>query len=238
VVEGILYDNELIKALERSLGSAFNRPVQLNRKPSERIGKRIGSFTVSPVDGDTYAYTNEGTERLVSEIRNSEGTPSGFFFTFAATFKQKTLDQYALQHSSLQVFHEIGDLIPLFRAEWDQVATSAKESDHAQPHWHFVQRPNRIEEIVRSVMGQSNEFAPYEPSQLFAGYADCGHFHFAMSPLWEKDNPNAYKQDFESSDFPLWFDNLTKYVASQIAYIMMKAPPTPMKEFVPEEPNA
>lgn len=234
MAEGILYDNELIKALEKSLGSAFNRPVQLNRKPSERIGKRIGNFTVSPVDGDTYAYTNEGTQRMVCEIRNTEGQPSGFFFTFAATFKQKTLDQYALQHSSLQVFHEIGDLIPLFRAEWDQAATLDKESDHAQPHWHFVQRPERIEEIVRSVMSLSTEFIPYQKSELFAGYADSGHFHFAMSPLWAKDTTCAYKEDFESTNFPAWFDNLTMYIAGQIAYIVKKAPPAPVKEFVPE----
>src|SRR5438552_3965335 len=107
MAEGIFYDNALLQALESSLTSAFNRPVTLNRKGP----KPIGEFMVSPVDGDTYAHTNEGTERMVCEIRASDGKPTGFFFTFVATFKQKSLQQYALQHSSLQAFHEIGDLV-------------------------------------------------------------------------------------------------------------------------------
>lgn len=229
----ILYNHSLIAAFEKSLSSAFNRPTQLNRKPD----KPIGEFAVSPVHGDTYAFTNEGTERPICEIRNAENKKTRFYFTFVATFKQKTLLQYTLRHASLQVFHDILDPIPLFRAEWDQQATLDTTSKHAQPHWHFVQQPDRIEEIVRSVISESTEF-PYERGHLFAEYADCGHFHFAMSPLWEKDKPDAYKQDFESSNFPLWFDNLTKYVASQIAYIIMKAPPMPTKDFVPEEPSA
>jgi hypothetical protein len=227
----ILYHYTLITAFEKSLTSSFNRPILLNKKPD----RPIGEFAISPVNADKYAFTNEGTERPVCEVRNNNDEPTGFFFTFVATFKQKTLSQYTLQHASLQVFHEIGDLLPLFRAEWDQQATLDTASEHAQPHWHFVQQPNRIEEIVRSMMSTSTEF-PYERGELFAGYADCGKFHFAMSSLWEKDKPNAYKQDFESANFSLWFDNLTKYVAAQIAYVIMKAPPIPTEDFVPDEP--
>jgi hypothetical protein len=237
VAEGILYDNTLIQAFETSLSSAFNRPVQLNRKPA----KRIGEFQVQLVDGDydTHAYTNEGTERPVCEIRNAENQPTDFFFAFVATFRQKTLNQYALQHASLQVFHEIGDLVPLFRAEWDQEATLDEESDHAQPHWHFVQRPDRIEVIVRPVMSvATTEFTPYQKSELFAGRADSGKFHFAMSPLWAKDKTRAYKEDFESDNFPVWFDNLTKYIAGQIAYIVEKGPSMPVRAFISEEPRA
>jgi hypothetical protein len=230
----IIYSSSLIQSFEKSLNSAFNRPVQLTKKTD----KHIGEFTVAPVDGDTYAHTNEGTERPVCEIRNAENKKTGFYFTFAAKFRQSMRSEYALRHSSLQVFQDIGDYIPLFRADWDQDATLDGTSEHAQPHWHFVQRPSRIEEIVRKVMSPPSEFVPYEQSELFTEYADCGKFHFAMSPLWEKNKPNAYKRDYEPSDFPLWFDNLTKYVAAQIAYIIMKAPPMPTKEFVPEEPSA
>lgn len=230
----ILYSNSLIQSFEKSLSSAFNRGVVLNKKPD----KRIGEFTVSPVDGDAYARTNEGSERLVCDIRDAENKKTRFYFTFAAKFRQSMRSDYALRHSSLQVFQDIGEYVPLFRADWDQDATLDSKSKHAQPHWHFVQRASRIEEIVRAVMSSPTEFVPYEQSELFTGYPDSGRFHFALSPLWEKDKPSAYKQDYESTDFPLWFDNLTKYVAAQIAYIIMKAPPMPAKDFVPEEPNA
>jgi hypothetical protein len=243
VAEGILYDNSLIDSFEKSLSSAFNRSVRLSRKGR----KQTGAFLAELIDGDTYAHTNEGTEWIVCEIRNSENQPTGFYFSFVATFERRTFTNYTLQHSSLQVFHNLGDLIPLFRAEWSQEATLDQNSDHAQPHWHFVQRPERVEEVVRSKMIEEivrakislpTEFIPAPKSQFFTKFADSGKFHFAMSPLWEANKTVAHKQDFESANFPIWFDNLTKYVASQIAYIVMKAPPLPAKDFVPEEPSA
>jgi hypothetical protein len=234
VAEGILYDNSLIDAFEKSLSSAFNRSVNLSRKPR----KPTGAFLVELVDGDTYAHTNEGTEWIVCEIRNTENKPNGFYFAFVATFERRTFNNYALQHSSLQVFHDLGDLIPLFRAEWSQEATLDQKSEHAQPHWHFVQRPERIEEIVRSKISPPREFIPEPEARLFGRFADSGKFHFAMSPLWAKDKHAPRKEDFESDNFPIWFDNLTKYVAGQIFYIVGKAPSLPAKIFAPEEPNA
>ena len=77
------------------------------------------------------------------------------------------------------------------------------------------------------------EFAPEETSELFAGLADTGKFHFAMSTRWDEDNKPSYRQVFESEDFPKWFESLTTYIGGQIAYLVKKAPTTP-KVFVPE----
>ena len=237
MAEGILYDNSLIDAFEKSLRSAFNRPVRLTRKGR----KTTGAFRSELVDGDEFAETNGGSDLIVvREIRTTENEPSGFYFAFVATFEWGTFNKYALQHSSLQVFHDLGRLVPLFRAEWSQEGTLDKKSTHAQPHWHFAQSPERIADIVRSKFSPpnlSNEFIP-EPERLFARFADSGDFHFAMSSLWAKDKPCAHKEDFESDNFPIWFDNLTKYVAAQIAYIAGKAPSMRAKIFAPEEPNA
>lgn len=242
MAQGIPYGVGLILSLRGSLSSAFNRPVILNTKPHNPGGE----FAVSLTESDKFAQTNEGSEQLVCEIRDADSQPSGFYFGFAATFelfdlggreegeRRATPHKYMLQHASLQVFHDIGELLPLFRAEWDQKAASDTKSDHAQPHWHFVQRPERIERIVRMLISPPTEFAPEEESELFAGYADSGKFHFAMSPLWDKNKESSHKQLFESADFQKWFASLTKYVAGQIAYLVKKAPPAVAKEFVPE----
>src|ERR1039457_3132445 len=111
-------------------------------------------------------------------------------------------------------------------------------SDHAQPHWHFVQSPKRIEGIVRALVGETTEFSPEPENDIFAGIADCGKLHFAMTALWSDKRVSTHKELFDSADFPKWFASLTKYIAGQIAYVVSKSPPTPVREFAPAEMRA
>src|SRR4029077_8715717 len=134
-----------------------------------------------------------------------------------------------LQHASLAVFHDIvGEPIPLFPAEWDQLAASDEASRHAQPHWHFVQSPQRIGEIARTLMkppGETSEFSSEQSTELFSDVVDFGKFHFAMTSMWEKNETPPYKKRlFGSSDFPKWFRSLTNYIAGQIAYLVSHMP--------------
>jgi len=228
VADGIYYSEKLIQWLERSLRSAFNqRDLVLTRTPKNAGG----GFPVSLPPGHKTVQTDDGWEYEIREILTDNGQPSNFYFGFVATFVMTTQKKYTLQDSSLIVFHDIGELTPLFRAEWDKQAAS-DASEHAQPHWHFMQRPEHIEGIVRMMSSSPTEFAP-EQTKLFAELADCGKFHFAMSTRWDEDNKPLYKRVFESDDFPKWFESLTIYIAGQIAYLVKKAPVTP-KEFAPE----
>lgn len=228
MVGGIRYSQGLIQSLEVSLRSAFNPSLILNRRPA----KPGPAFQISVQEGDKIAQTDEGSEQEV-KILLANGNPSSFYFGFASTF-DIIAHEYTLQHSSLTVFHDIGELTPLFRADWDPRAASDATSEHAQPHWHFVQRPESIESIVRMMISPSTEFAPEQTSELFAGLADCGKFHFAMSPLWDQHIKPSYKQIFDSDDFRMWFENLANYIAGQIAYIIKKAPSATPREFVPQ----
>ncbi len=166
------------------------------------------------------------------EIMLPNGRHSTFWFSFVAAFRQEQSEKHSLQHASLPVFYNIaGELVPLFRAEWDQLAASCTNSTHAQPHWHFVQRPARIERIVMDFMSSSSqtvrEFAPDRESEVFPGLVDCGRFHFAMTSLWEKPDDTLYKKRlFDTDSFPKWFDSLTTYVAEQVAYLVSHMPET------------
>jgi hypothetical protein len=86
---------------------------------------------------------------------------------------------------------------------------------------------------VRTLIKPSTEFSPETDDELFAGIADCGKFHFAMTTLL---GPGPmHKELFENSDFPRWFANLARYVGEQIAYVVSKAPPAPVVEFTPAD---
>lgn len=229
MADGIYYSEKLVQSLELSLRSAFNRPyLILTRKPKNAGG----GFPVSLPDGHMTVQADEGWEYAVEEILTTSGQPTKFYFGFVATFALTTR-QYTLQNSSVIVFQDIGMVTPLFRAEWDREAASDGTSEHAQPHWHFMQRPHHIEGIVRLMSNPSTEFAPEQTSELFAGLTDSGKFHFAMSTRWDQDIKPSYKQMFESDDFPKWFQSLTTYIAGQIGYLVRKTPKTP-QEFAPE----
>lgn len=176
------------------------------------------------------AHEDDGSDPIVMEIMLPNGRHSTFWFSFVAAFRQEGSEKHSLQHASLPVFHDIaGELVPLFRAEWDQLAASCQDSTHAQPHWHFVQRPARIERVVLNLMRSStnavHEFAPDEESEYLPGLVDCGRFHFAMTSLWEStDDPPYKKRLFDTDNFPKWFDNLTDYIAGQVNYLVSHMP--------------
>jgi hypothetical protein len=168
---------------------------------------------------------DDGPEQEVAEIVVN-GRHSNFWFGFDAAFSMVAVRaQFELLHVAIGVFHDIaGDLVPFFRADWDK-NDAIGQSKHAQPHWHFVQRPARIEGIVRSLSPSTTEipreFSPESQSQLFGSLIDCGMFHFAMTSLWEKtEDPPYMKRIFESEDFPKWLDNLAKYIAGEIGLIV------------------
>jgi len=224
---------KLIQRLEKSLALVFRQPfLRLTRPPGKhwpefhiRLGEDLRGSRL------TMAHEDDGSETTVMEIMLPNNRRSGFWFSFVAAFREDQSGKHLLQHASLPVFHDVGgELAPLFRADWDQLAVSCKDSTHAQPHWHFVQRPARIERIVRSLMESSvetaGEFSADEGSEFFSRLADCGLIHFAMTSLWEKnDDPPYKKKQFDSTDFPKWFENLLKYIAEQVAYLDSHMPP-------------
>jgi hypothetical protein len=226
MAEGVEYSDELIKALERSLQSAFNPKMSLNRRRSGRVDP----FRISLALGDKES-PDDYDQQWVMQILTA-GKPSGFYFGFSVRFAIRKLEpKHTVEHSSLAVFYDVcGELVPLFRAEWDLIAASDGTSMHAQPHWHFVQSPERIESIIYTWQGRKGEFGGEEQSGLFADLADCGRFHFAMVSLSDKNLP-AHKHIFQSEDFVTWFDKLAHYIAGQIAYVFkhLAAP----KEFNP-----
>lgn len=171
----------------------------------------------------------DGPEQSVAEIK-LENLESGFWFAFDAEFEVNSERQHELFHVSLGVFHDIErELVPLVRADWHKLDAEGK-SAHAQPHWHFVQRPAHIEGIIRRFdASQSNQAIEFsEETHLLGKVADCGRMHFAMTSLWEAKEPYK-KRLFSTDDFPKWFDSLAQYIASQIRYLSEHVPPASRK---------
>ena len=144
---GVEYSEALVKFLERSMTSSFHpQYLQLTRKR----GNSRDDFYVQVTDSAAIAYRDDGSPQHVVQIRTSDASSTSFYLGFVALFRlTSSTHKHSLQHASLSVFHDIGDIVPLFRAEWDESAALSSTSKHAQPHWHFVQSPTRIERIVR-----------------------------------------------------------------------------------------
>jgi hypothetical protein len=222
VENGVEYSEALVKFLERSITSSFNpQYLQLTRKRDNSWD----DFYVEITDSAAIAHRDDGSPQRVFQIRTSDYSPTSFYLGFVALFRlTSSTHKHSLQHASLSIFHDIGDIVPLFRAEWDELAALSETSKHAQPHWHFVQSPERIERIVRSFLRPANEATEFSPSvqesEIFSGLADCGKFHFAMTSLGD----GQFRHVFDSEEFQRWFAALTGYVGDQIAYLMKKTP--------------
>src|SRR5208282_4192222 len=196
--------------------SAFNQHyLSLTRRPK----RRAPGFQVALIGEGRYAQADDGLEHRILEILTADGGSTSFYFGFVAEFEVGAIShQHILRHASLIVFHDVyaGELTSLFRAEWDEKAASDIASEHAQPHWHFVQSPSRIESIVRSLIEAPRVFVPERESDIFTGQPDCGKIHFAMTRLWDGSKPPSYKEVFDGEDFPEWFESLTRYISGQI----------------------
>ncbi len=220
----IQYSETLRRKLESSLRSSFDQPNCTVSVPANRGA----GFHATMSNGSRTAQMDDGPEQPVAEIV-IDGGGTGFWFAFDAAFERNADHQYQLFHVALGVFQDIGgELVPFVRADWHK-QDAESTSDHAQPHWHFVQRPARIEGIVRALDAADGEevqvvdFAD-EPG-LFEGVRNGGLMHFAMTSLWEeKEIPPYRKRLFNSDDFPKWFDNLIRYVAAQVRYVVGHMP--------------
>jgi hypothetical protein len=223
----IYYSEKLIQSFERSLREAYSPLyVQLSRRPS----KATGRFNVVMASGtrEFKAADAEGAQELI-EIRGDSVPQETFWVAFKATFDLWERGEHLLEHLSVSVFQQIetGDLIRMFRAEWDSRAASDSSSGHAQPHWHFAMEADDFRAVLGSVeplvSGQQNtlEFAADMKADL--GLLDFSGFHFAMSPLWYGDAPSCHRQIFQSDEeLSSWFHNLSTYIAEQLAYVSEK----------------
>jgi hypothetical protein len=173
------------------------------------------------------AELDGGEQQNVIEIYTADGESTTFYFGFQSVFKFDRNTRYLLHDCSISVFHDVlGERIPVFRAEWHRNDATSPTSTHIQPHWHFLQRPARIESVLlntqRIKSGEIMEFVPEEKAALFSELADCGKSHFAMTSLWEKRSDTH--RIFNSDEFLEWFDGLARHIADEISYVAKKMP--------------
>jgi hypothetical protein len=239
----IYYSEQLIQSWEMSLRSAFGQSqLRIDRKPS----KAVGRFYVAVPAAESYiARTGDDATQYLTNVRRDDIPPKTFWFSFKANFDLWTLEQnkgrqHFLEHASICVYQRIADsgFIPMFRGEWDSRAAKDASSKHAQPHWHFVQRPEQFEYLFESGSPSPQEFAGEDAKandiQKFGAVIDFSGFHFAMSPLWSPGVSLCQKQMFTSAkEVGAWFGSLTTYISDQLAYIVTKLPRNliPVPEF-------
>ena len=152
MAEYVEYSDSLVRKLEDALRTSFHqRSLFLTRR--EKNGS-LGDIRITlqrgPSGREFVAGDGDGRDHWVMEILADGDRGSGFWFGFFARFALVESRKPTLQDVSILVFQDIrGALIPLFRAEWAQVAVLDRVSNHAQPHWHFTQSPSFIENTIR-----------------------------------------------------------------------------------------
>jgi hypothetical protein len=223
-VPKIYYNEKLLQAIENSIAEAFNpRYVRLSRKSSKVVG-RFNSV-LQQGDREFRASDAEGPQNVI-EIRLEGVSEEVFWLAFKANFDLWEKGAHFLEHISLSVFQqsEAGDLVRMFRAEWDSRAASDSASKHAQPHWHFAMEEDDFRAVFPiAEEGSSMPLGSFD-SKPASQLVDFSTFHFAMSPLWFSGTPACHRQQFQSEEeLKNWFSNLSVYIAEQLTYVSQKA---------------
>jgi hypothetical protein len=216
MLDEIKFDQSLRLSIQTSLRAAFNQPLlELTSAPN-----RGSHFTIAISNPDTTA-SDVRYEHALKHVIDPNGKDTNFYFGFTGAFGQRA--PRCLHHASLVVFCHVGfqELLPVIRAEWDAIAAT-DESKHAQPHWHFVQTPEYIERIVRTLSSDSFDFAPDAPDSIFSERPIYEQCHFAMASL--TDATKGHKETFNDATFKGWFRNMTRYVGEQVMYVADKSP--------------
>ncbi len=237
-VPKIYYTDSLVQAFERSLRDAFNpRYVRLSRRSS----KAVGRFNVVLEVGDREFKAADADEaQNVIAICHTRVPQELFWLAFKANFEfwesggKQSGGKHYLEHISLSVLQKAptGDLVRMFRADWDSRAASDSASTHAQPHWHFAMEEDDFLAVFDSGGPQDVDFTDlieFDPTTPFASQlVDFKGFHFAMSPLWHEGEASCHRQVFESEDvLTSWFSNLSRYIAEQLLYVSEKVGASP-----------
>jgi hypothetical protein len=224
----IYYSEKLIQSFERALRTAYSLPyVQLSRRPSKATGRFnvvIGS------ESREFRGTGEEAGQKIVEIRGDDVPRETFWLAFKAQFDLWEQGEHFVEHISISVFQQIatGDLIRMFRAEWDGRPATDSSSGHAQPHWHFAMGADDFRAVLGAeeplVSGEENALEFAGGMQTDSGLVDFSGFHFAMSPLWYRGVAACHRQIFESGEeLGSWFQNLSTYIAQQLGYVSDKA---------------
>ena len=227
------YDQSAVHTWERDLRAAFECPrLVLTRRPQ----LPVSSFTIEMAESsaDTFVFEEDGSgRRAAAQVRTAGVSPNMWFFSFAARFDFWRATSggravHRLEHASLSLSHRVStdDVLPSFRADWDPRAASDANSEHAQPHWHFTQLPERIEDVVRRANDAGGSFEVPTEGSIFAGFCRVELMHFAMCAVWHRQKDGQTRLMFESDrSFNEWLGRLTRYVAGQLRYVSEKSRP-------------
>lgn len=220
----ILYSEPLIQGFERAMRTSYDPEyLQLTRKPLRCRGRF--NVVISGGPRQFHAGDTEAAHDVV-EIRR-EGIPRGTFWVgFKAAFDIWEGYSSLLEHVSVTLCQSIptGELLGMFRAEWDSRGATDSTSNHAQPHWHITLGPDAFRVLREPPDSGSRAPVEFSPENVSDGLGiDISSFHFAMSPLWSRGVTAPHRQRFETTEeLGAWFNSLSTYIAEQLAYVTKK----------------
>lgn len=208
--------------------SAFAQPgLRLTR----RTAKTADRFNVHLQTGSGFETTVDAISPPTANILSAGVEQGRYHFGFKSTFELWTAEKgrprsHILQHTSLTVLENIplAGVAPIFRAEWDPRAVEDAASKHAQPHWHFIQQAETIDNLVQAAFGPPANFGAESRPSYFTGLSDLDRFHFSMSTFSSQEGTVLHKRAFQSeTELKEWFRSLCNYIVHQLTYVCGKS---------------
>lgn len=183
-------------------------------------------------DYNCIIYHNDGTQKAINRLEHVTDKEvnvvhwfSDYYLYIEVKFifgydpdkkKKKTriITQCSISISTFKIFS--GEIIQLFRAEWDDY--NNEQNIHPQPHWHITADAsiaNTFQDYISTV--ENKGLMPAIDSQK-EKLTSLRKFHFAMKEKWDENGSHFTALDSDQQ-ISSWFCGLLKSIKTELLYV-------------------
>jgi hypothetical protein len=211
-----------VKDLIRGLNS-FNK-VFFNKQAPVCFAEKQSEYVLASNDCSKAIDIKRNESREVNVVRLAEDYWLYVVLKFVIkdtstphTSRSKNSPAIFFSLSLFQGEHSDDKKTQLFRAEFDSYDTN---SNHPQPHWHFLvgdnysMPPYNFEEHLSKEKPRFDDFVSGEKRSALA----MSKIHFAMCASWFKGEGHIFKAE-DNKQFLDWYCGLLDHIKSQLKYL-------------------
>lgn len=194
---------------------------RLNNALNDLVAKQLVTIDYPCFDRNGDIITSQGTREALNRtdtIKTYVKATHWFdiFWYYVSIQIKKDIDGVTeIPFVSVSFFQEeSGELMQLFRAEWDNF----KQKSHPQPHWHITSyKEMRFETLNEELaIDEENPFAELEDEER---RVDLPEMHFAMAGDWHDGEKEGMINEFtDEIQLSNWLINLFDHVHEELSY--------------------
>lgn len=188
---------------------------------NNNVARQLMTVDFAHFDRDGDIITSQGTREALNRTDTVKSYVKAthwfdiFWFYVNIQVRKDIEDLVEIPFVSVSFFQEDeGELIQIFRAEWDNY----RQDVHPQPHWHITSyKETGFDAITEGA--DIDDDSPFAVLENEKRKVNLPKIHFAMAGGWHDGKRDDMVIDFvDETQLAHWLNNLFDHVREEIAY--------------------